>query len=139
VKTGTRDGARKDAGAYVLYDGECPFCAGSVRRFGGILRRRGFELATLQSRRNCQVAPNEMRVLTADGRTHGGAAALVQIARRIWWAWLLFAVAQIPGVMRLLNAAYRALARNRGKLSALVPATKKPAAKRRTRTFFEMP
>jgi predicted DCC family thiol-disulfide oxidoreductase YuxK len=123
----------------VLYDGDCPLCTGSARRFEGVLRRRGFELATLQSRENCPVVPSEMRVLTSDGRAHGGAAALVQIARRIWWAWPLFAIAQIPGVMRLFNAAYRSLARNRRKLSAFVPVTKKPAAKRRTRTFFEMP
>jgi predicted DCC family thiol-disulfide oxidoreductase YuxK len=133
----------------VLYDGECPLCTGSARRFEGVLRRRGFELATLQSRENSPIPPSEMRVLTPDGRAHGGAAALVQIARRVWWAWPLFAVAQIPGVMRLFNLGYRWLARNRKKLSALVPAkggeapqngtAKKPEPKRRTRTFFEMP
>jgi len=139
VKTETREAARKEAAACVLYDGECPLCTDSARRFEGVLRRRGFELATLQSRENSPVAPSEMRVLTPDGRAHGGAAALLQIARRVWWAWPLFALAKIPGVMPLFNAAYRLLARNRKKLSALVPIARKTAAKRRTRTFFEMP
>ena len=54
-----------------------------------------------------------MRLLLADGRELGGADALVEIARRIWWAWPLFALAQVPGVMLLLHAAYRQVAANR--------------------------
>jgi hypothetical protein len=35
------------------------------------------------------------------------------IARRIWWAWPLWALSRVPGAMPLLTAAYRWIARNR--------------------------
>ena len=49
----------------------------------------------------------------AGGRELGGADALVEIARRIWWAWPLFALAQLPGAMLVLRAGYRKFAANR--------------------------
>ena len=38
----------------------------------------------------------------------------MEIARRIWWAWPLWAVSRLPGAMRPMHAAYRWLARRRG-------------------------
>jgi hypothetical protein len=43
----------------------------------------------------------------------GGAAAVVEIARRIWWAWPLWALSRLPGAMRQLQASYRWIARRR--------------------------
>lgn len=96
----------------MLYDGECRLCARSAHRFGTLLRRAGFAPAPLQSQRAAGPL-TEMLVITPDGRTFGGADALMQIARRIWWAWPLFLLAQLPGVLPLLRLAYRKLAAKR--------------------------
>ena len=55
----------------------------------------------------------EMRVRLDDGTVLGGASAVVAIARRIWWAWPLWALSRVPGAMTPMNAVYRWLARNR--------------------------
>jgi predicted DCC family thiol-disulfide oxidoreductase YuxK len=98
---------------WVLYDGECSLCTRWARRFDRTLRHHGFALATLQSKRAGNFDLSEMRVVTPDGRAFGGADAVIEIARRIWWACPLFALAQIPGVMPLFRAVYRWLAANR--------------------------
>ena len=54
-----------------------------------------------------------MKLLTEDGQIYAGADALAQIARRIWWAWPLFALAQIPGTAILLREIYQRIAANR--------------------------
>jgi predicted DCC family thiol-disulfide oxidoreductase YuxK len=96
----------------VLYDGACAFCVGWARRSGGMLRRAGFELAPLQSA-DAGGDLSEMVVRLPDGGRFGGADGIVQIARRIWWAWPLYALAKVPGVLGLLRAAYRQVAANR--------------------------
>ena len=96
----------------VLYDGECSICTGSVRRFRRVLRAAGYGLETLQNARPGKPM-TEMLILKPDGRTIGGADALVEIARRIWWAWPIFALAHIPGMMPLLRVTYRKFAANR--------------------------
>ena len=55
----------------------------------------------------------EMKVVTAAGETMGGAAALVYLARRLWWTWPLWAISRLPGMMGLLAHGYRKLARRR--------------------------
>jgi predicted DCC family thiol-disulfide oxidoreductase YuxK len=97
---------------WILYDGQCALCTNGARRYGGILRRAGFQLATLQSRFG-EKDFAEMLVQTRDGKTFGGADAYIEITRRIWWAWPLFALTKIPGVTPLLHSAYRKLAANR--------------------------
>lgn len=54
-----------------------------------------------------------MRLLLADGRNLGGADAVAEIVRHIWWAWPLWAISRFPGAMPVLRAAYRVLAANR--------------------------
>ena len=105
---------------WVLYDGECPLCTGAAAWFARLLQRHRFRLAPLQTdwvRLRLDLAPDaplpEMRLLAADGRVYGGAEALVQIARRIWWASPVFALAHLPGGMILLHGFYRRLAANR--------------------------
>jgi len=91
-----------------------------ARRIRPVLESRGFGVATLQDpRAQAQLAlPQnellaELRILTDDGRQFGGADAIVFLARRIWWAWPFWLVAQIPGMRALLRALYRAIARRR--------------------------
>jgi predicted DCC family thiol-disulfide oxidoreductase YuxK len=122
----------------IFYDSECVLCTGWVRRFERRLRAAGFELATLQSRQaGAEFA--EMIVLTPDGQRFGGADGVVQIARRVWWTWPLFALAQIPGAMWLLRAAYRRLAANRHCLGGACKMRNPALAHRRHKVFFEMP
>jgi len=105
---------------WVLYDGDCPLCTRAVRRFGPLLRTRGFEPEPLRTPwigTQLGLSPEklltEMRLLLPDGRLYGGADAFLQIARRYWWAWPLYLFGRLPGVKPLLRVLYRQLARNR--------------------------
>jgi predicted DCC family thiol-disulfide oxidoreductase YuxK len=112
-------GRRARAG-WLFFDAECAFCVALARRMARILVPRGFAVAPLQDRRVADLLGlpqeellREMRVLTAQGKRYGGADAVVFLASRVWWAWPLAALAQLPGVMPLLRAAYRSVAARR--------------------------
>jgi predicted DCC family thiol-disulfide oxidoreductase YuxK len=112
-------GRRARAG-WLFFDAECAFCVALARRMARILVPRGFALAPLQDRRVADLLGlpqeellREMRVLTAQGKRYGGADAVIFLASRVWWAWPLVALAQLPGVMPLLRAAYRWIAAQR--------------------------
>ena len=116
--TATHD--RQVPANWVLYDGDCRRCTATAHFFRATLRRRGFLTAPLQSLwvpSALGMGPREllqeMRVFTAHGELHSGAVAVVFLARRIWWAWPLWAAAQMPGAMRVLGAAYRWVAAHR--------------------------
>jgi predicted DCC family thiol-disulfide oxidoreductase YuxK len=105
---------------WLFYDGECRVCCESARRFGRILARRRFELRPLQSPGVAQRLGlgdrdllRETRLLLADGRNLGGAEAVVEIARHIWWAWPLWLASRLPGARPVLHAIYRVIAANR--------------------------
>jgi predicted DCC family thiol-disulfide oxidoreductase YuxK len=91
----------------VLYDAECAFCTAWARRAEQILKGRGFVFQPLP------LPAKEMKVVTAAGKTVGGAAAVVYLARQVWWLWPLWALSRIPGVMRLLDHGYRWIAGRR--------------------------
>ena len=106
--------------AAIYYDDECRFCRDMLRRFGRTLVRRRFTFVPLQSPGaaallgvSAEHLLDEMRVRLDDGSVHGGASALVAIARRIWWAWPLWAVSFLPGAMPAMKVGYRWIARNR--------------------------
>ncbi len=110
---------KKNSG-WLFYDGDCSFCVNSVRRFNRTLKRSGFVPVQFQNswaRARLDLKPDseltEMIVLTADGQKFGGADAIAQIARQIWWAWPLFALARIPGIRFIFRAIYRRIATNR--------------------------
>ncbi len=133
------------AHGWVLYDGECPLCINAALKLGPWLRRHHFQLTPLQTpwvRQRLGLLPEEplteMKWLAADGRVFGGADALVQIARMIWWTWPLFALAQIPGTMILLRKVYRRIAAGRtcsNKQCAVMTRTRHHG----TTTFLEEP
>ena len=111
--------------AAIYYDDDCRFCRAMLLRFGRTLARRRFTFVPLQSPGAARLLGvsdehllDEMRVRLDDGEVCGGASALTAIARRIWWAWPLWALSRVPGAMPLLNAAYRWIARNRHCLHA---------------------
>jgi predicted DCC family thiol-disulfide oxidoreductase YuxK len=104
----------------VFFDRDCRVCTSLARRFRRTLARRGFGLAALQDPRAADLLNlppaellREMRVATADGCVIGGAAAIVYLARRVWWAWPIYGAAQFPGAMSVLNAGYRWFADHR--------------------------
>jgi predicted DCC family thiol-disulfide oxidoreductase YuxK len=106
--------------AAIYYDDECQFCRGMLQRFGRTLARRRFTFIPLQAPGAARLLGvsdehllDEMRVRLDDGAVLGGASAVMAIARRIWWAWPLWALSRVPGAMPLLTAAYRWIARNR--------------------------
>ncbi len=81
---------------------------------------QGFQFHTLQSTKGVRHlglrgdAPlGEMRLLLIDGRNLGGAEAVVEIARRIWWAWPLWLFSKVPGSRWFLYRVYRVIAANR--------------------------
>jgi predicted DCC family thiol-disulfide oxidoreductase YuxK len=120
VNTEIPDKDAETTQGWVLYDGECSLCAGAAARFAPMLHRHRFNLAPLQMawvQKQIGLKPKEplteMKLLAADARVYGGAEALAQIARRIWWAWPLFALTQIPGTMILFRALYQRIAANR--------------------------
>ncbi len=106
-------GRRAPAG-WIFYDADCPFCVATARRLASVVELRGFGLAPLQDPRagallNLSGAEllAEMKLLTPDGRQFGGADALIRLCRAIWWAWPLYALAQVPGMKPLMRSGYR--------------------------------
>ena len=105
---------------WVFYDGHCSMCSRWAGRFTNVLLRRRFLTAPLQrgwvqERLNIDSneALTEMRIVTAQGTVLGGAAAVVYLAGRIWWARPLAVIAKLPGVMGMLGRAYRFIAQRR--------------------------
>jgi len=84
------------------------------------MARRNFQLRPLQSADALDLLGlsegdmlRESNLLLADGRTLGGADAVVEIARHIWWGWPLWLLSRAPGVRPVLHAIYRVIAANR--------------------------
>jgi predicted DCC family thiol-disulfide oxidoreductase YuxK len=105
---------------WILFDGQCPFCARAAARFHRLLAARRFELLPLQTPwiRSRLGMPDsqllaEMRLMRPDGTLFGGADAVVEIARHFPWTWPLRQISRVPGAMALLRILYRWCARNR--------------------------
>jgi predicted DCC family thiol-disulfide oxidoreductase YuxK len=109
---------------WVLYDGECRICLTLIQRCQDVFRRYGLESATLQSDWVKQTLGytddadrhellKEMRLLTPCGQVYGGADAILQIARRIRWAYPVYLLSFIPGITPLLKKSYRWIAARR--------------------------
>ena len=105
---------------WVLFDGDCEFCRAWVRRLQPILSPRGFAFIPLQTpwvrayfRLPEDQLLREMRLLLRSGEAYGGADAIVELAKHVWWAWPMVALAHIPGARRILNVAYRRVAAKR--------------------------
>ena len=123
-------GWRTVSGAgWLLYDGECGFCRGLADRWGGLAQRAGFTLAELQAEwvrerltqdggaADATVAPNELLLLLPDDSVLGGADALMELCRHIWWGWPLWLLSRFPGAMLPLRWLYRRVAARRHRLA----------------------
>jgi predicted DCC family thiol-disulfide oxidoreductase YuxK len=109
---------------WILFDAGCSFCRRCVAAAEPILAPRGFVFLPLQTPwvRAFFHLPEEkllgeMRLLTRNRQSFGGADAILELAKHVWWAWLLFAFAQFPGAHAMLGAAYRSIAARRQCLS----------------------
>ena len=142
IKKPIADGTTR---GWVFYDGECPFCIRQAARFNRLLRKRRIELLPLQSayardllRLTDAELLNEMRLLTSDNRLLGGADAVIELTRRIWWAWPFFLLVQIPGTKVLLRKGYKWFAERRHCFSGTCP-VKRTEKQRQRIPFFETP
>lgn len=56
---------------------------------------------------------DEMKLRFPSGKTLGGADAAIYLARRVWWAWPVWALSRLPGAMRVMRRVYRRVAASR--------------------------
>jgi predicted DCC family thiol-disulfide oxidoreductase YuxK len=114
------DGKGRHARGWLFYDAECTFCTRIARWVAGSLQRRGLGVAPLQDPRVGTLLGmsrgelfRELRFLDEDGFLHGGANALLAVAREFVWARPLLWLSRIPGMEATLDAAYRWVAEQR--------------------------
>jgi predicted DCC family thiol-disulfide oxidoreductase YuxK len=110
----------RHARGWLFFDADCNFCIKIARWVAPILERRNLGLAPLQDPRVSELLGltpqeilREIRFLSADGHHTGGADAVLDVAREIWWAQPLVWLSRIPGVMRLLHRGYHWVAAQR--------------------------
>jgi predicted DCC family thiol-disulfide oxidoreductase YuxK len=115
----TTAGPARDAadGPIVLYDGDCGFCARSVRWILAHERDRAIRFAPLQGTTAARLRQRYPRipvaiesvVYVADGRAHLRSKAMLHAARHLCapWRWA-HALRWLPGVV--LDVGYRLLA-----------------------------
>lgn len=109
---------------WVLYDGACGFCRRWIPFWAPTLRKRGLDIAPLQSAwvvERLGLPPEErladLRLLLADGRTVQGADAYRFVLRRIGWALSVYLLSIAPGSRWVFDRAYRAFATHRHRIS----------------------
>lgn len=110
---------------WVLYDAGCGVCSRWVPFWAPTLQQLGLAVAPLQApwvAERLALAPDtllaDIRLLFADGGHVAGADVYRYVMRRLWWAFPLYLLAVAPGTRRLFDAAYRAFARRRLRISA---------------------
>jgi predicted DCC family thiol-disulfide oxidoreductase YuxK len=121
---------------WVCFDRDCTICTSLARRFRRTVEKRGFGLATLQDPRVADLLAlppeqllHEMHVVTGEGEIYSGAKAIIYLARQIWWAWPLFAAAQLPRATPILEIGYRWFADHRPCSSGLCPVARENGEK----------
>jgi len=109
---------------WVLYDGTCAVCSRWVPFWARTLARIGLDTAPLQSQwvraqtgMSDELLLKDIRVLLKDGTLYSGAEAYFYCMKRIWWAWPLYVVFELPVFNAMFRLCYRAFAQNRYKIS----------------------
>jgi predicted DCC family thiol-disulfide oxidoreductase YuxK len=114
------DGKGRHARGWLFFDAECRFCTRIARWLAPIVARRGIAVAPMQDPRvgallgmTPEELLRELRFLWSDGTQHGGADAVLALAREIWWARPLLWFAAVPGMRDILHSGYRWVAGQR--------------------------
>lgn len=101
----------------VLYDGSCPLCRREISHLQGLAERQqqpGLSFVDISQPDHCAAAhgANQAALLArfhvqrADGSLLHGAAAFVEMWRRLpGWRWLA-RLAQLPGMLKVMEWAY---------------------------------
>ena len=103
----------------VFYDGHCAVCTRLASVFERPLGRRGFALATLQSRAAKNLGLDEralmqqMWLLTRSGERIGGADAIIRLAGHVWWGWPLALSGRSSFLRNIMRGGYRRFAARR--------------------------
>jgi len=108
----------------VLYDGDCGICTHTARALARLDSRRRLRLVSLQVAAFPDMPPRDvlseaLHTVDADRVWSVGAAAAIEIARRVPLLRPISAVARLPLAMPMLDVFYRAVANNRQRLSRL--------------------
>lgn len=105
---------------WVLYDDSCGFCRRWVPFWANTLRKRGFDIAPLQSEwvvQRLNVPEGDLlvdlRLLLEDGRQARGADVYCHVMRRIWWAYPIYLLSVAPLLRLVFDWGYRTFADNR--------------------------
>ena len=120
--------------AVVIYDGQCPMCAGAVAWVERHAVQGAFEFLACQSSDRARRFPElaeaacleAMQLVLPDGRILAGAGALPEILGRLrGWRWLAAAF-RLPGVGWAAPTIYRWVARHRHAIShAVAPGSRR--------------
>ena len=131
------------------YDAHCPVCLSTMARWREVFTVRGFVWVPLHDtywlgRLGLQPGetPGEIQLELAGGRLLTGAAAVMWLARRVWWLSPLGILGWVPGIRLLTCAAYAWVARNRyclGDVCTLPAHWKRGRRHHNTTTFLELP
>ena len=109
----------------VLYDSDCGICTQTARVLVRLDSRRRLRLIPLQGADLPNMPPSDqlmgaLHAVDARGNWFAGAAASVEIARRIRLLWPVTVFARLPMAMHVLDALYWAVADHRHQLSRLL-------------------
>jgi predicted DCC family thiol-disulfide oxidoreductase YuxK len=111
---------------WILYDDSCGICRRWVFFWEGTLRRRGFDVAPLQSAwvaGKLQIDPlrltEDVRLLLPDGRQVQGADVYRFAMKRIWWGYPLYLLSVLPILKHAFDWGYRTFANHRHLVSRL--------------------
>lgn len=116
----------------VLYDADCAFCTWTVGQLRSLDRAGRLEMLPLQHVADHPDRPEiadaaarrdlrrSIHVVRDDGGVREGGGAMLEILDALPGGWLLRPWAALPGVERVVDTAYRALARRRSSLGRLL-------------------
>ena len=110
----------RHARGWLFFDADCKFCTRIARSIAPTLARHNLGVAPLQDPRVGELLgmpPHELlreiRFLHCDGTHFGGADAVLEVAKEIWWWRPLVWLSKIPGMMRVFSAGYHWIAAQR--------------------------
>jgi predicted DCC family thiol-disulfide oxidoreductase YuxK len=109
---------------WILYDGSCGVCRKWVPFWKDTLRKRGFEIAPLQTdwvKKKLRLSEDDLlqdlRLLLANGEQIQGSDTYRYAMKRIWWAYPIFLFSIAPMGRNIFDWSYRKFAAHRHQIS----------------------